>query len=64
MLAEFDASLASQPSLSGEKHGLLDFATLPFVRQFRIADPVGSMHRLATSASLAAGLSGKPICVM
>ena len=40
MLAEFDASLASQPSLSGEKHGLLDFATLPFVRQFRIADPV------------------------
>ena len=40
ILAEFDASLASQPSLSGEKHGLLDFATLPFVRQFRIADPV------------------------
>ena len=40
MLAEFDAKLGSQPSLSGEKHGLLDFATLPFVRQFRIADPV------------------------
>ena len=40
MLAEFDAKLGSQPSLSGEKNGLLDFATLPFVRQFRIADPV------------------------
>ena len=38
-LAEFDAKLATQPSLSGEKNGLLDFATLPFVRQFRIADP-------------------------
>ena len=40
MLAEFDAKLGSQPSLSGEKNGLLDFATLPFVRQLRIADPV------------------------
>ena len=40
MLAEFDAKLGSQPSLSGEKNGLLDFASLPFVRQFRIADPV------------------------
>ena len=39
ILAEFDAKLGSQPSLSGERHGLLDFATLPFVRQFRIADP-------------------------
>ncbi|MEX0503621.1 glutathione S-transferase C-terminal domain-containing protein [Alphaproteobacteria bacterium LSUCC0719] len=40
MLAEVDAKLATQPSLSGTKNGLLDFATLPFVRQFRIADPV------------------------
>jgi glutathione S-transferase len=40
MLAEFDAKLATQPSLSGTKNGLLDFATLPFVRQFRIPDPV------------------------
>ena len=40
MLAEWDARLAAQPSLSGEKNGLLDFAALPFVRQFRIADPV------------------------
>ena len=40
MLAELDAILATQPGLSGEKNGLLDFAALPFVRQFRIADPV------------------------
>ena len=40
MLVEFDAKLGSQPSLSGQKNGLLDVATLPFVRQFRIADPV------------------------
>ena len=40
MLAEFDAKLAAQPGLSGTKNGLLDFATLPFVRQFRIPDPV------------------------
>ena len=40
MLVEFDAKLGSQPSLSGKKNGLLDVATLPFVRQFRIADPV------------------------
>ena len=39
MLADFDAKLGSQPSLSGKKNGLLDFAALPFVRQFRIADP-------------------------
>ena len=39
-LAEFDAKLAAQPSLSGKKNGILDFATLPFVRQFRIAGPV------------------------
>ena len=40
ILTEFDARLATQPGLSGEKSGLLDFAALPFVRQFRIADPV------------------------
>ena len=40
MLAEFETRLASRPSLSGEKNGLLDFAALPSVRQFRIADPV------------------------
>ena len=40
MLAEFETRLATRPSLSGEKNGLLDFAALPFVRQFRIADPV------------------------
>ena len=40
MLAEFDTKLAAQPSLSGKKNGLLDSTTLPFVRQFRIADPV------------------------
>ena len=40
MLAEFETRLAARPSLSGEKNGLLDFATLPFVRQFRIANPV------------------------
>ena len=38
MLAQFDARLANQTGLSGEKNGLLDFAALPFVRQFRIAD--------------------------
>ena len=40
ILAEFNARLAVWPALSGEKNGLLDFAALPFVRQFRIADPV------------------------
>ena len=40
MLAEFDANLAARPSLSGVRNGLLDLASLPFVRQFRIADPV------------------------
>ena len=40
MLAEFETRLATRPSLSGEKNGLLDFAALPFVRQFRIANPV------------------------
>lgn len=37
-LAELDMILAKQPALSGQKLGLMDFATLPFVRQFRIAD--------------------------
>ena len=40
MLAEFETRLATRPCLSGEKNGLLDFAALPFVRQFRIANPV------------------------
>ena len=31
--------LGRQTALSGETLGLLDYATLPFVRQFRIADP-------------------------
>ena len=30
--------MGEQVALSGEALGLLDFATLPFVRQFRIAD--------------------------
>jgi glutathione S-transferase len=38
-LADFDQLLASQPALSGAHLALLDFASLPFVRQFRIADP-------------------------
>ena len=38
-LAKWNDRLQSQPALSGEKMGLLDFATLPFIRQFRIADP-------------------------
>lgn len=37
-LSELDATLAQQPALSGLRQGLLDFASLPFVRQFRIAD--------------------------
>lgn len=37
-LQQWNAILAKQPALSGEAPGLLDFATLPFVRQFRIAD--------------------------
>jgi glutathione S-transferase len=40
MLAEFENRLATRLSLSGEKNGLLDFAALPFVRQFRIANLV------------------------
>lgn len=38
-LAGFEQLLAGQPALSGAHPGLLDFASLPFVRQFRIADP-------------------------
>ena len=40
MLAELDATLTTQKGLSGDKNGLLDFAALPFARQFRITDPV------------------------
>ena len=38
-LVEWNDVLASQKALSGEALGLLDYATLPFVRQFRIASP-------------------------
>ena len=45
ILAEFETLLARATGLSGAaclsgaRPGLLDFASLPFVRQFRIADP-------------------------
>ncbi len=39
-LAELDRSLRATGALSGSSLGLMDFATLPFIRQFRIADPV------------------------
>ena len=38
-LAELDKGLKQTGTLFGAKLGLLDFACLPFVRQFRIADP-------------------------
>ena len=38
-LAKWNDKLQNQAALSGDKMGLLDFATLPFIRQFRIADP-------------------------
>ena len=38
-LAELDRSLWSTGALSGSGLGFMDFAILPFVRQFRIADP-------------------------
>ncbi len=38
-LAELDQDLQQTGALSGLQLGLLDFASLPFVRQFRIADP-------------------------
>ena len=37
-LAKWNDILAHQAALSGDKLGLLDYATLPFVRQFRIAN--------------------------
>lgn len=37
-IKELNDILSQQPFLSGEKAGLLDYATLPFLRQFRIAD--------------------------
>ena len=37
-LQQWNEMLAAQTGLSGNRLGLLDFATLPFVRQFRIAD--------------------------
>jgi glutathione S-transferase len=38
-LTELDQELQQTGALSGPELGLLDFASLPFVRQFRIADP-------------------------
>ena len=37
-LRELEDILANQKGLSGQQMGLLDFACLPFVRQFRLAD--------------------------
>ena len=37
-LQQWNDHLAEHSALSGDKLGVLDFATLPFVRQFRIAD--------------------------
>jgi len=37
-LDELNDILRRQPGLSGAKMGLLDFASLPFIRQFRLAD--------------------------
>lgn len=37
-LRELEACLAKNPCLSGAQMGILDFACLPFVRQFRLAD--------------------------
>ena len=37
-LSKWNEMLARQPALSGDALGLLDYATLPFVRQFRIAN--------------------------
>ena len=39
-IAELEAVLQKQPALAGPALGLRDFATLPFIRQFRIADPI------------------------
>ena len=38
-LENWNDILTRQTALSGDRLGLLDYATLPFVRQFRIADP-------------------------
>ena len=38
-LIELDQSLGATGALSGDGLGFLDFAILPFIRQFRIADP-------------------------
>ena len=38
-LAELNRLLVATGALSGSGLGLMDFATLPFIRQFRIADP-------------------------
>jgi glutathione S-transferase len=38
-LFELDFQLKQESFLSGKDAGILDFASLPFVRQFRIADP-------------------------
>ena len=38
-LQRIDSILATQPWLSGGAAGLMDYASLPFIRQFRIADP-------------------------
>ena len=38
-LTELDQSLVATGALSGPDLGYIDFATLPFIRQFRIADP-------------------------
>lgn len=37
-LGEIDQTLSHQPTLSGDRAGIMDYASLPFVRQFRIAD--------------------------
>ena len=37
-ITELDAQLSVQPSLCGDELGVLDYASLPFIRQFRIAD--------------------------
>ena len=39
LLAVLNRSLGSTGALSGSRLGFVDFAILPFIRQFRIADP-------------------------
>ena len=38
-LDEINTTLSQKAALSGQKTGMLDYAALPFIRQFRIADP-------------------------